>query len=53
MLKYLKLLYYLFYRPKIFFPKKNYSLLGEDEFINHYFKKKRKAFILMLVAIIH
>ena len=46
MFKHLKLLYYLFYRPKIFFPKKKYSLLGEDEFINHYFKKKKKGFYI-------
>jgi len=33
-------LYYLFYRPKIFFPQKTYSILGEDKFIKNYFKKK-------------
>jgi len=44
--KYLKLLYYLFYRPKIFFPKKNYSLLGEDRFIEKYFRNKPKGFYI-------
>ena len=39
-IKYLKLFYYLFYRPKIFFPKKNYSIFGEDKFISNYFKNK-------------
>ena len=33
-------MYYLFYRPKIFFPQKTYSILGEDKFIKNYFKKK-------------
>ena len=46
MLKYFKLLYYLFYRPKIFFPKKNYSMFGEDKFINNYFRKKSKGFYI-------
>ena len=46
MLKYLKLLYYLFYRPKIFFPKKNYSMFGEDKFINNYFRNKSKGFYI-------
>ena len=44
--KYLKLLYYLFYRTKIFFPKKKYSLLGEDIFIEKYFKNKSKGFYI-------
>ena len=46
MLKYLKLLYYLFYRPKIFFPKKSYSMFGEDLFIQNYFKNKPKGFYI-------
>ena len=46
MLKYLKLIYYLFYRPKIFFPKKYYALFGEDKFINNYFKNKSKGFYI-------
>ena len=45
-INYLKLLYYLFYRPKIFFPKKNYSLFGEDKFINNYFKNKPNGFYI-------
>ena len=44
MLKYLKLLYFIFYRPKIFFPKKSYSIFGEDLFIQDYFKNKPKGF---------
>ena len=46
MLDLLKIYYYLFYRPKIFFPKKSYSLLGEDIFINNYFKNKSKGFYI-------
>ena len=46
MLKYLKLLYYLFYRPKIFFPKKTYSIFGEDKFIKNYFKNKLNGFYI-------
>ena len=46
MLKYFKLLYYLFYRPKIFSPKKEYSLFGEDRFIERYFKNKTKGFYI-------
>ena len=46
MLKYFKLLYYLFYRPKIFYPKKEYSLFGEDRFIERYFKNKTKGFYI-------
>ena len=46
MIKYFKLLYYLFYRPKIFFPKKNYSLFGEDRFIKNYFRNKSKGFYI-------
>jgi len=45
-LKYLKLLYYLFYRSKIFFPKKSYSLFQEDLFIQNYFKNKSKGFYI-------
>ena len=36
-------IYYLFYRPKIFFPKKSYSMFGEDLFIDNYFKKKKRG----------
>ena len=46
MIKYFKLLYYLFYRPKIFFPKKNYSIFGEDEFVDNYFKNKLNGFYI-------
>tara|TARA_B110000046_G_scaffold85032_1_gene93112 strand:+ start:492 stop:1196 length:705 start_codon:yes stop_codon:yes gene_type:complete len=46
MLKYFKLLYYLFYRPKIFFPKKSYSIFQEDLFIKKYFKNKQKGFFI-------
>jgi len=44
--KYLKLLYYSFYRPKIFFSKKNYSIFGEDKFIERYFGNKPKGFYI-------
>ena len=46
MLKYFKLLYYSFYRPKIFFPKKTYSLFQEDLFIKKYFKNRAKGFYI-------
>ena len=46
MLKYLKFLYFIFYRPKIFFPKKSYSLFQEDLFIKKYFKNKTKGFYI-------
>jgi len=45
-IKYFKLLYYLFYRPKIFFPKKSYSLFQEDKFISNYFKGKSNGFYI-------
>jgi len=45
-INYFKVLYYLFYRPKIFFPKKNYSLFGEDTFIGNYFKDKSNGFYI-------
>ena len=46
MLRYIKLLYFLFYRPKIFFPKKTYSLFHEDLFIKNYFKNRSKGFYI-------
>ena len=46
MLKYLKFLYFIFYRTKIFFPKKSYSLFQEDLFIKKYFKNKTKGFYI-------
>jgi len=36
--------YYIYYRPKIFFTRKSYSMLGEDIFINKFFKNKKKGF---------
>ena len=38
--------YYTYYRPKIFFSKKSYSMLGEDIFINNFFKNKKNGFYL-------
>tara|TARA_Y100000389_G_C17413180_1_gene492147 strand:+ start:409 stop:1065 length:657 start_codon:yes stop_codon:yes gene_type:complete len=34
----------MFFRPKIFFPKKSYSMLGEDIFVKKFFKNKKKGF---------
>jgi len=36
--------YYIYYRPKIFFPKRTYSMLGEDIFIDKFFKNKKTGF---------
>ena len=38
--------YYNFYRPKIFFLKKSYSMYGEDVFINNFFKNKKNGIYL-------
>ena len=38
-----KYLYYMYYRPKLFFPKNNYSMLGEDLVIKSIFIKKNKG----------
>ncbi len=46
MINHLRYYYYLFYRPKIFFPKKSYSLLGEDNFLKKYFSKQKKGFYI-------
>ena len=46
MIKYLRYYYYLFYRPKIFFPKKSYSIFGEDIFLDEYFRKQKKGFYI-------
>tara|TARA_Y100001958_G_C21205547_1_gene531699 strand:- start:136 stop:822 length:687 start_codon:yes stop_codon:yes gene_type:complete len=46
MINQLRYYYYLFYRPKIFFPKKSYSLLGEDTFLKNYFSKQKKGFYI-------
>ena len=40
----LKFFYHMYYRPKIFFPKKTYSMYGEDLFIKEFFKKKQIGF---------
>mgnify|MGYP002830234302 FL=1 len=42
-MNFIKYLYYMFYRPKIFFPKKTYAMFGEDLVINNFFKNKRKG----------
>ena len=34
----------MYYRPKIFFPRKSYSTFGEDVFIRKFFKNKKKGF---------
>ena len=34
----------MYYRPKIFFPKKTYSSFGEDIAVRHFFKNKKKGF---------
>ena len=41
---FLKYFYYLYYRPKIFLPKKSYSTFGEDLIINKFFRNKKKGF---------
>jgi len=46
MIKYLNILYYLFYRPKIFFPKKSYSTFGEDIFLQKFFSKQKTGFYI-------
>ena len=38
-----KFFYYMYYRPKIFFPKNSYSMFGEDVFIKKFFKKKSEG----------
>ena len=40
-----KYIYYQFYRPKIFFPKKSYSVFGEDLVIYNFFKKKNGFYV--------
>ena len=34
----------MYYRPKIFLPRKSYSTFGEDKFISKFFKSKKKGF---------
>ena len=43
-MNFLSYLYYMFYRPKIFYPKKSYSMLGEDLIVKKFFKNKKKGF---------
>ena len=38
-------IYQIYYKPKIFFPKKTYSLLGEDTIINNFFKKNNGIYV--------
>ena len=40
----IKFFYYMYYRPKIFLPKKTYSMYGEDIVIEQFFKNKKKGF---------
>ena len=44
MINILKKIYYLYYRPKIFFPKSSYSMHGEDIFISDILKHKYEGF---------
>ena len=46
MIRYIKYYYYIYFRSKIFFPKKSYSLLGEDIFLKKYFKNKSIGFYI-------
>ena len=46
MFEILQIYYYLFYRTKIFYPKKSYSLFGEYTFIINYFKNKSRGFYI-------
>ncbi len=41
-----KYLYYLYYRPKIFLPKKTYSTFGEDLIVENFFKNLKKGFYI-------
>ena len=34
----------MYFRPKIFYPKKSYSMLGEDLVVNNFFKNKTNGF---------
>ena len=43
-MNFIKFFYYMYYRPKIFFPKKTYSMYGEDIIIERFFKNKKKGF---------
>ena len=46
MLNIFQYFYYNYYRPKIFFLKKSYSMLGEDLYINNFFKNKKNGIYL-------
>ena len=37
-------IYYMYYRTKIFLPKKSYSMYGEDKVIINFFKNKQNGF---------
>ena len=43
-MNFFKYLYYMYYRPKIFFPKKSYSMFGEDLVVKEIFKNKKNGF---------
>ena len=42
-MNYIQYLYHMYYRTKIFFPKKSYSMFGEDLKIKDFFKRKKKG----------
>jgi len=46
----IKFFYYMYYRPKIFFPKKTYSMYCEDIIIEQFFKNKKKGFYVDIGA---
>ena len=43
-MNFFKYFYYLRYRPKIFFPRKSYSMFGEDIEVNKFFQNKLEGF---------
>ena len=51
MINILKYFYYMYYRPKIFFPKKTYSMYGEDLLLKNFLKKKQRDFTSILDVI--
>ena len=42
-MNFIKFFYYMYYRPKIFLPKRSYSMFGEDVFVEKFFKKRSKG----------
>tara|TARA_B100000787_G_scaffold167165_1_gene153465 strand:+ start:163 stop:834 length:672 start_codon:yes stop_codon:yes gene_type:complete len=38
-------IYQIYYKPKIFYPRRTYSLLGEDTIINNFFKKDNGIYV--------